>query len=115
MCVTASSQTYTLPYEIIDSMIYEVKKGRACDSLQKAQYTEITKLNEESMKKDGVIHLQSTENENLSFLLNNANSYSDRKEKEHKIDKNALKTKIKGLTKIIFGETVFVILLIILL
>ena len=34
-------QSFTVPTVILDSMIFEVRKGRACDTLQRAQAKEL--------------------------------------------------------------------------
>lgn len=57
----ASCQSYTLPSNLFDSLVFEATKGRVCDSLQSAQSVEINALLSENLAQYKIITLQKSE------------------------------------------------------
>lgn len=52
------SQNFTIPIKILDSMIFEVKKSRTCDTLQKAQFAQILALQSELLATGKIVRIQ---------------------------------------------------------
>jgi len=55
--VTGFSQTYTLPSVLFDSMVFEVIKGRSCDSLQAIRAERIKNQGEQLLNQDSALKL----------------------------------------------------------
>ena len=114
VCVVGNSQGFILPTKILDSMIFEVKKGRTCDSLQKQQEKEIKALGDELVSEGKVVKLLTSENSFLSEKVDVLQEEVILSDEKHKIEKKVLKTKINRLWVVITSETGVIILLILL-
>ncbi|OPZ92349.1 MAG: hypothetical protein BWY74_01622 [Firmicutes bacterium ADurb.Bin419] len=108
----ANSQSFILPTKIVDSLIFEVKKGRQCDSLQQAQFNEIKKLGDDLLANGKIITLQKTENKQLSDIIITFQEEKALLEEKFVLKVEDLKTKIKHLWIGILSEGVVIILLI---
>lgn len=69
--ITANAQT-VLPNWLIDSMAFEVSKGRACEQVIKAQGVELEKQGLELIATGKALQLSQNESKTLSSLLTNA-------------------------------------------
>lgn len=58
LTTAASSQTYPIPVEVFDRMVWEVQRGRACDTLQARQAVEINAMLKELAHQGQIIELQ---------------------------------------------------------
>jgi len=74
----AYCQSYTLPSVLFDSMVFEVSKGRSCDSLAAIRATRIKDQGEQLLNQDKALALSQTfgadkekEVNKLSLLLKN--------------------------------------------
>ena len=108
----ANSQNFILPTKIVDSLIFEVKKGRVCDSLQQVQFSEIKKLGDELLANGKIITLQKTENKQLSDIITTFQKEKAFLEEKFVLQTKDLKTKIRHLWVGILSEGVIIILLI---
>lgn len=70
--VAASTAQTVLLNSILDTMIWEVKKGRACDTVMKVQQNEIESLGRELVANGKALSLSQSSNSTLSALLNNS-------------------------------------------
>jgi hypothetical protein len=110
--VQVSSQSFILPTKILDSLIFEAKKGRECDSLQRKQALEIKALDNELLASKEIIKLKTTENEQFSIIIVSLNNTLSLKAKESEIEKSKLKTRIRHLWVTVVSEGAVIILLI---
>jgi thioredoxin-related protein len=108
----ANSQNFILPTKIVDSLIFEVKKGRSCDTLQQKQLFEIKTLRDELIANGKVIKLKTTENEQLSFIISTLNTTISLSSERSEIEKEKLKTRIRHLWAAILSEGAIIVLLI---
>lgn len=65
-------QVYTLPSVLFDSLAFEVRKGRSCDSLQVLNEKVIESQGKQLLNYDKALSLSQSSNSTLSALLNNA-------------------------------------------
>jgi len=111
VCVPGRSQTFTLPTSVLDSLIFEVRKGRMCDSLQESQSRLILATQEQLLTRDKVIALQGTQIENSAFIQATWEKRYDNAQELYQIDKQELKHKIRKRNRIILGESAIILLL----
>lgn len=112
---TALSQNYTLPSVLFDSLVFEVRKGRSCDSLNT--------LNERLIKSQGIQlvnykELVKTSDGKIAALEALIFNYKESKElltQQFALDKSKLEKKIKKRNKLIIGEGGIILLLLIVL
>jgi hypothetical protein len=52
-----SAQTYPVPVAILDTMIFEIQRGRACENVRQAQAKELEAQTQELLAKDRMIDL----------------------------------------------------------
>lgn len=110
--VQANSQNFTLPIKIVDSLIFEVKKGRSCDTLQQKQLLEIKALGDELIANGKVIELKTTENQQQSLIISSLNSTISLMSEKSDLEKDKLKTRIRHLWAAILSEGAIIVLLI---
>lgn len=67
-----TAQTASVPTVILDSLIFEVKLGRQCSEVIKAQAVEIEKQGKELVATGKALELSQSSNSTLSSLLNNS-------------------------------------------
>jgi len=89
--VKGNSQDFTLPTWVIDSMIYEVKKGRTCDSLQNIQQIEIIKLNNYVINLEAGIEALELENKINKDLLETSDLIIEENKEKYKKTTKKLK------------------------
>lgn len=107
-----NSQNFILPTKIVDSLIFEVKKGRSCDTLQQKQLLEIKALGDELIANGKVVELKTTENQQLSFIISTLNSTIALSSEKSDAEKEKLKTRIRHLWAAILSEGAIIVLLI---
>ncbi len=115
LCAQGLSQSFTLPTVIVDSMIFEVRKGRACDTVLRKQENEIQKLGAELVANGTLIVLQKKEVSQLEALLKNCEKLGALATQEFTIQKERLKDKIKKLIRVVILEGGVIVVLVILL
>jgi hypothetical protein len=109
-------QSYTrLPSVIVDSMIFEVRKGRICDTLVNKQENQIQKMGLELMYQGKAIVLLKKESSTLDALLKNCEQLGTLAQKEFTIQKERLIVKIKKLVRVVIIEGGVIVVMIILL
>lgn len=94
-------------------MIFEVRKGRVCDSLQNAQSRLILATQEQLSTRDKVIALQDAKIENLGLISQTWEKRYDSAQELYSIDKSRMKTKLRKRGRIIFGESVGIAVLLV--
>ena len=110
--VQVNSQSFTLPTKILDSLIFEVKKGRECDSLQQKQAFEIKMLENELLSSKEVIKLKTTENQQSSLIISSLNKTIALMSEKSDAEKARLKTRIRHLWTAVLSEGAIIVLLI---
>jgi hypothetical protein len=115
LCVEGLSQTFTLPTVILDSMIFEVRKGRACDTVMHKQEVELQKLGAELLANGKAIILLTKESSELSGLLKNCEELGALAVKEFRLEKRKLLVKIRKLIRVVILEGGVIVVMIILL
>jgi hypothetical protein len=125
LCANLNSGAFTNPIDTVskypvkviylDSMFWEIERGRSCEVLVKAQAKEALKLQTELLTQGKIINLKKSEVTHLEEIITAIQKdYSAIKAiKDEKI--NSLKVRIRKLTVMIIGETGLVILLVVLL
>lgn len=108
-----SAQTVLLPTWLTDSLIYEVKLGRQCNEVMKAQSKEIEALGKELMQTTKALTLSQSESQTLSSLLGNQKEANQILVKQNSEDKRKLKAKLRKRTILVIGQTVLIVILLI--
>ena len=106
------SQNFTLPSVVVDSMIFEVRKGRACDSLQKAQLRLILATQEQLSSRDKVIALQDRQIENYGLIQETWEKRFTNAQELYTIEKSSLRQKVKKRNKLIVGQSLVIAILV---
>lgn len=109
-----SAQTYPIPVKILDSLIFETRKGRAADTVIHAQTAEISALTSQVKAQVDVIALLQTENSQLEAL---SLTLQQRFENERQLDRNKidrLKIKLRKGWKVVILEGGVIVVLILL-
>lgn len=109
-----TAQTINLPVWVIDSAMFEIRKGRQCESVVKAQANEIEKQGKELLAKDVVIELQKDESKTLIGLVGVEKEDRIIDAKEHKNEKQKLQRKVRKRNGIILVETIAIVVLLLL-
>ncbi len=109
------SQNFTIRTDILDSMIWEVKRGRSCDTLQQTQKIVIQKQGAELIANGDAIIILKSESSKLDALLKNCEALGVLNQEKFTIQKDSFKDKIKKLIRIIVVEGVVIVVMIILL
>jgi len=108
----AYSQFYTLPAVYVDSMFFEVAKGRACDSLQAAQSTLIKSQGEQLLNQDSALKLAVSLSEAKEAEVKELRQALTKTEAKSKMELKDQKTKTRKITLIAIGQAVIIVLLI---
>lgn len=112
--LTASAQTVTLPTWLIDSMSYEVKRGRQCELVIKSQADELQKQGQELAHVNTALKLSQSESSTLSNLLENSKKGNEILSSQFALDISKEKRKTKRWRKVAVIETVGLVGLLIL-
>lgn len=112
--LSVDAQTASVPTVILDSLIFEVKLGRQCSEVIKAQSVELEKQGLELVATGKALELSQSSNSTLSALLANARDYSGILTQQFTLDKNKLKAKIKRLWFWVVSEGVVIIVIVLL-
>lgn len=96
-------KTFPVPVGVLDTMIFEIERGRACDSLQKAQLRLILATQEELSSQGKVIVLQTEQVANLKALSGAKDKQLQNANDLFLIEKSELKQKVKKQRRAIFG------------
>jgi len=110
--VTAFSQTYTLPSVLFDSMVFEVRKGRSCDSLQAIRAERIKNQGEQLLNQDSALKIAVTLSEAKEAEVNELRQALTKTEAKSNMELKNQKTKTRKITLIAIGQTVIIVLLI---
>lgn len=105
------SKTFTLRTDILDSMIFELRKGRACDTALNFALQTIESKNNLIHGQDKIIELRGQEIENYRLLDANWSARLTNQAELESLERSKLKTKLRKQRKIIFGEAVGIIAL----
>ena len=101
--VQAQSPSFTLPTSVLDSMVWEVRKGRQCDTALNFALQTIEQKNALIAGQGKLIDLRAKEVATLQELDRNSGLQRDNLEKTFNLDKSILKTKIKKKNRTILG------------
>ena len=113
--VVTHCQSFILRTDILDSLIFETRKGRSCDTLVQKQEIEIQKLGAELIANGQVIVLLQKESSTLDALVKNCENISNLAKQEYGIQKERFLVKIRKLWRVVVIEGGVIIVLIILL
>lgn len=108
---TLSAQT-VLPNWLIDSMAYEVRLGRQCTEVMKAQAVELEAQGKLLMHTNTALDLKNSETQTLEGLLDNAKKGNEVLGMQFALDKKKLQRKVRKRNLLILGESVVIVLLI---
>jgi len=105
------SQSFTLPSVLFDSMAFEVRKGRSCDTLQRKQQAEIKALGAELLANGRAIELQTDENKALNVIIQGFKKEAENSKVIHKEELHDEKKKgnKKGVGGFILGVALTVL------
>lgn len=109
----AQVPTYQIRVDVLDSMIFEVKRGRSCDSLQKAQLVVIEKQAQELLAGYEIIRLEQSQVKSMQAINASWESTVTAMNTKHEAEKGILKAKIRKLWRVIVaeGSVILIILL----
>jgi hypothetical protein len=111
---TCEGQGFPVPEKVFDAMVFEVRKGRVCDSLQREQAIQIADLNNLVSGHSRAIQLKDGENEALLFVISRWEREYELAKEIHDIDRKAFKSKIKQLFRVVFIEGAVIVVLLVL-
>lgn len=111
----AYSQTYPVPVVLFDSLVFEVQRGRICDSLSRAQSDEIMKLGNELIKQGELLRLTQLESDGKSFIIGRWEAEYQALNDGIVLMKKTFKAKINRLLRVVFIEGVGIVVLVVLL
>lgn len=92
-CLRATAQTASLPTVILDSMIFEVKRGRQCELVIKSQSNELQKQGLELAHTATALKLSQSESKTLQGLLENSKESNQLQVRQHSLEIDGLKRK----------------------
>lgn len=110
----SNAQT-VLPNWLIDSMAFEVRKGRACESVMIAQENELKAQGRELLQTSKALNLSQKEIEIWKGLLENERNERKLDRVQGEIDNGELRKKIKKRNKVILIEGLAILGLVLLL
>lgn len=96
-------------------MIYEVRKGRACEDALQAQTIEMNKLMEKEMAQGVAINLAEGQISSYEFIVQQWSDRYDIMTEKIETQKKLFTAKIKRWVRIAVGEGVFIVVLLIIL
>lgn len=105
-------KTFPVPVGILDTMLFEIERGRSCDSLQKALNFEILALNAVSLSKDKAITLQKGQIQTYAVLEGNLRDQMQNQVDLFQIERSNLKQKIRKRNKILVGQGLVIAILV---
>jgi hypothetical protein len=100
------SKTFTLPIAIVDSLIFETRKGRACDTALNFALQTIQAKNSLIDGQGKIIELRAKEIGLLKELDANWSARLTNQAELSSIERQKLRNKVRKLGRIIFGESV---------
>lgn len=110
--LTASAQTVTLPTWLIDSMSYEVRLGRQCNEVMKAQSIELQKQGQELAHVNKALKLYQSESKTLESLVSNTKESQNLDFQQYALDLGKEKRKKRKWIKVAIVQTVVIVALI---
>lgn len=110
---TALCQSYTLPSVLFDSMAFEVRRGRSCDSLQILNERIIVSQGAQLLNYDKLVKTMDSKILTLEALVENRKEATEKLTQQFNQDRKSLRKKVRIRNLIIGGQ--FVLILIILL
>lgn len=113
--VGANGQNYILPSITIDSAIYEIRKGRACDSVYRSQAAELKKAIEKSLAQAEEIRLHDGKESGLQFIITQWEQRYDLLTEAVVVQKKVFKARLKRLWRVVIVEGVAIIVLVVIL
>jgi hypothetical protein len=109
---TALCQTYTLPSVLFDSMVFEVRRGRSCDSLQILNDRIIESQGTQLLNYDKLVKTMDAKVSTLEALVENRKEATEKLTQQFNQDRKALKRKVRIRNLVILGEAVITLILI---
>lgn len=103
--VIANSQNFILPTSVLDSMLWEIERGRSCDSLRIAQAKLIRSQGLELASTGKELILSKAKSDELDSLFNNAKSGQEILALQFSKDIQTEKRKTKRWRKVAILET----------
>lgn len=105
-------QNFTLPTVILDSLIFEVRKGRSCDSLQVLNERIIKSQGVQLLNQDALVKLTESKVKTLESLVSNAKEMQNLDFQQYAIDLGKEKRKKRKWIKVALVQTVVIVVLI---
>lgn len=112
--VTAFSQTYTLPSVLFDSLAFETRKGRSCDSLQVLNERLIKSQDIQLLNYDRLIKLTDGKISALNALIENQKESKEILTKQFAIERKEMEGKIKKRNRVVIVQGIVILGLILL-
>ena len=115
VCASAHCQTFTLPSDIFDRMVFEVRKGRVCDTLQRAQQIEINAITAQLTTQGKIISLKDTEVDQLKAFIGSQSNELLAVKDLYGLEKARLKNKLKRLWRVVVIESGAIVVILVVL
>lgn len=109
--LSSTAQT-ALPNVILDSMIFEVKRGRQCELVIKSQADELQKQGQELAHTNKALKLSQSESKTLESLVSNTRESQNLDFQQYAIDLGKEKRKKRKWIKVALVQTVVIVVLI---
>lgn len=109
--VAVTTAQTVLPNWLIDSMAFEVQRGRQCSLVIEAQQREIESLGKELIHTNTALKLSESKSQTLEVLLHNSKEGNEILGKQFALDKKKLERKVRKRNLLLIGETVLIVLL----
>ena len=113
-CACANCQSTSLPSIIVDSIIWRLNLGRACDTLQAKQATELNALSAVVFHQGQRITLSNTKITQLEDVIKLMQEQGANQKEVAQIKNEKLKIRIRKLVRFIVIESGIIVVLVIL-
>ena len=115
VCASAHCQTFTLPSDIFDRMVFEVRKSRICDTLQRSQQIEINAITAQLTTQGRIISLKDSHIASLEAIVASQANELKQTGTLYGLEKERFKAKLKRLWRVVVIESgVIVVILVVL-
>jgi hypothetical protein len=111
--VIANCQTFSLPTSILDTMLYEIERGRSCDSIRLEQAKLIEVQGRELIATDKALQLSKSRSDTSDQMIENLKEQVQIERKLGVNQRKQDKGKIRKLTLAAIAEALIIIILVI--
>ena len=114
-CASAHCQSFTLNADIFDRMIFEVRKSRICDTLQRAQQIEINAITAQLTTQGRIISLKDSHIASLEAIVATQANELKQVSTLYGLEKERLKVKLKRLWRVVVTESGAIVVILVVL